>query len=348
MAETATRRRWFRREREDRSLTKQSSGFPSIYFPSTAGGANVRDATRSPAVQACVIALTQAAARHTLRLYADGVEVGGPTADLLRRPRPGITQATFVSQLVRDLLLRQEAFVGKRRSGGELFSLEVLDPDRLGVDRIADEPRFAYTEANGKVEKNLTLDDVIPILGITVDGMRGVSPIQENREIIALSRKVIEYASEFWSSGGIPIGVLRLPSGTQADEQARNLAAALKERQSGADRARLAVMSGEVTFEGISGAARDAGWEEAHRAITADVARTLGLFPAAVNAEQQGGSLTYTNVQSQLAMTVQWALGSSFVLIEQSISADEDLCPGPLEVRFTPDPRLTQGVAPDE
>jgi len=24
------------------------------------------------------------------------------------------------------------------------------------------------------------------------------------------------------------------------------------------------------------------------------------------------------------------------------------LCPGPLEVRFTPDPRLTQGVAPDE
>jgi HK97 family phage portal protein len=293
-----------------------------------------------------VVAIHQAATRCRLRLYrGDDPVTDHPTARLLERPRSGVSQSqgTFIGKLATDFLLRQEAWIGKRRSGGDIVSLSALDADLITAELQSGEPVFSYTEPGGRVVANLTLDDIVPIIGVTKDGLRGVSPIAENREVVELSRSIIDYAAEFWRSGGVPIGLLHVGGGPQADDLARNLADTMRARQSSSDRARMAVLAGngEVSFEGISASVRDAGWEEAHRAVTADVARILGIWPSTINAESQAGGLSYVNRQQETKNTVGWSLFSTLSLIEQAISLDEDLCSGSLHVRFETDERVS-------
>lgn len=61
---------------------------------------------------------------------------------------------------------------------------------------------------------------------------------------------------------------------------------------------------------------------------TAEIARLFGIPPWMVGAES-GDSLTYSNVEGQALGFVKFALQPWLRLIEQAITADLDLCPGP-------------------
>jgi HK97 family phage portal protein len=256
----------------------------------------------------------------------------GDTAALLDRPSPGVTQPAFVGELVANLALWGEVFVGKYLNpDGSIQQLGVLDPSRMEVELVGGQPRFKYHQAEGRVADNLTLDDVIHIRhGFTLDGIRGASPIRVCREAMALGKSLTEASSALWANGAVPGGILTVPPGGGGDDQAQALADGWDRRHKGAKkRGRVAVVTGEIKWQSVTMPLSDAEFIETRRLSTLDVCRILHVQPWML-AAATGESLTYSTVAEQARAFAVFSLGPWLRLIEQGLSADADLFPQPV------------------
>lgn len=331
--ETRTRRWLGRRRDEERALTRES--LPSVMLPDLASP-DAPSARRSMAladVFACVRVLCDGAIMAPLQLYrhaAAGRErvEDGETVELLREPMPGVSQPSFVAQLVACLSLWGEAFVGKLRAvDGSLAQLSVLPPDLIEVEIVGGEPRFKYRHPSGRIFERLTRDDVIHVRGVTLDGVRGASPVNLCREAVGLAASLDTAASAFWANGAVPGGVLTVPPGSGADGQAQALADGWSKRHQGPkQRGRIAVVTGEINWQAVSMPLTDAEFIATAHLSTAQIARIFRVPPSMVNAPTNA-SMTYSNIESEGAAFVRYSLGPWLRLIEEAVSLDADLCP---------------------
>ena len=325
---------WWSRRRgehaEDRALTRDS--LPAVMLADTAAGAAVtpRNALALADVWACVRALADAAAMCPLIVYRDGPGgrqrvTDGPAA-LLREPAPGVTQPAFTMQAVAHLALWGECFVGMYRQGGQVAQLGLLSPDRMAVAVRGGEPRYDYTDTAGTVQ-GLTRSDVVHIRGLSIDGVRGASPVGLCREALGLASALAEHASTTMSNGAVPRGLLRVPAGPASTELAENLATAWQSRHGGAKGAgRVAVVTGEVSFDPVSMPLADAEFVAQRKLSTAEVARIFRVPPWLIGAES-GDSLTYSTTESQAAAFVKFGVGPWLRAFEAALTASPDLMP---------------------
>lgn len=299
----------------------------------TASGAAVtpRSALAIADVWSCVRVLADAAAMCPLIVYRDGPggreRVSDGPSGLLRAPAPGVTQPSLVMQLVAHLALWGEAFVGMYRQGGEVAQLGLLSPDRVAVTIRSGEPSFDYTDTSGSVQA-LTRADVIHVRGMSLDGVRGVSPVGLCRDALGLAASLSDHASAVMANGAIPKGLLRVPAGPGGTELAENLSAAWQTRHGGTRSAgRVAVVTGEVSFDPVSMPLADAEFVAQRKLSTAEVARIFRVPPWMIGAES-GDSLTYSTTESQAAAFVKFGLGPWLRVIEEAVTASELMLPG--------------------
>jgi HK97 family phage portal protein len=338
----------FRRKRdhvEDRSLQKET--IPGAFYANeaTADQVGTRQAMQLADVFACVRVLAHSAASCPIQVYRKGsggqehLETG-QTAELLREPMPGVTQASFVMALMSHLVLWNECFIGKYRGpDGTVAELEALPPDRVRVEIIGNRPRYTYTAQDGHVNEHLTLDDVIHVRSVSVDGVRGSSPVGLVREAFGLSKSLTDASAALWRNGGKPSGMFALNEVTeQAEERAKNFAEAWDARHKGpANAGRIAVTLGDMKFVPVSMSFQDAQFVATRQMSTAEIARILGVQPFMVNAET-AGSMTYSSVVMQAEAHLRFDLMPRLILIEQAMSNDIDLCPTPsASVKFNAD-----------
>lgn len=323
------RRRWFRREREERALTR--ANLPAMMLPSTVAGSNVspRTALAIADCYACVRALADAAASLPLHVYRRGAggreRVEGDVAELLRNPAPAITQSAFVSQLMAHLNLWGEAFIGRYRNGeGQVEQLAMISPERVHVELRGGMPMYSISDEAGRFVV-VGEQDVIHVKGLSLDGLRGLSPIRQAREALGLAATLTEHSSRFFSNGARPTGVLKVPPGPAAEELIENLREGFEARHRGAANAgRIAVLSGEIGFEPISMPMADAEFMAQREYSTAEIARIFRVPPWMIGAKS-GDSLTYSTVSEQSRAFVTYSLRPWLIAIEQSLTAA--LCP---------------------
>lgn len=145
----------------------------------------------NPDVYACMRVLADAAASCPLITYrrrADGERsrASGRTAELLRAPAEGMTQAAFVSTVMAHLLLWGNSYVGKYRDAdGRVEQLLPISPDAVQVERRAGRVRFTVTQ-NGRQSEH-GLDDIVHIKALSTDGLIGLSPIRAMRAALDLN-----------------------------------------------------------------------------------------------------------------------------------------------------------------
>jgi HK97 family phage portal protein len=335
-----------RRAAEDRDLTRES--LPSVMLPDSTSPdvPGVRSAAGIADVFACVRVLVDGATMaplHSYRRTDSGRErvEATPAAALLERPAPGVTQPAFVGQLVANLALWGECFVGLYYApDGSVAQLAVLSPDRMEVEIVGGEPRFKYHQGEGRIARNLTLDDVIHIRsGFTLDGVRGVSPIRMCRESMGLSKSLTDAASALWANGAVPGGILTVPSGAGGDDQAQALADGWSARHQGAkNRGRIAVVTGEVNWQPTAMPLTDAEFIETRKLSTAEIARIMRVPVWMIGAAVSDSSLTYATVSEQANAFVKFSLGPWLRLIEEGLSANDQLFPQPVNYcRFSLD-----------
>jgi HK97 family phage portal protein len=337
--------RMFRRKSEQRMIADggpvwPTNGWPPQFPPEPNEGLGVAD------VWACVRVLAGAAASLPLIPYRRQGEgrvrlTSGRLFDLLQTPSPTTTQANLVGQAMAHLLLHGNAYLGKFRAGdGRLEQLSLLDPANVQVELVAGSPRYTVTDAKTGRESYHGVDDILHIRALSTDGLVGLSPLKSCWLALDYARGMSESAAALTENGFLPAGVLTIPGGGLSKDELRNLADGLHAKHGGArNMHRVAVLSGNVSFTGLSLPADDLQFVQQRELSTREIARIFGV-PVWMIGGSTGDSLTYSNAEQQQLLFAIHSLRPWLVLIEQAISADVDLCSQNQYVEFLIDALL--------
>ena len=331
MPETSTRSRWFGRSRwreaENRDLTRES--LPSVMLPdpSSPDAPGVRQSTSIADVFACVRVLVDGAMMAPLQVYRRSTQgrervTDGDTVSILDRARAGCHSTRFRRAAGRRPGALGGDAVGKYRApDGSLAQLGVLAPDLIEVEIVGGQPRFKYHQPNRPPVENLTLDDICHIRGLTLDGVRGASPVKVCREAVALGEVTHRCQPALWRT----CGPGRAP-------QLR--AAGRRGRRPGPSPRRRLEHPPRWSQEPRPRRRRHRGDQLAERRHAADrcrvrrdpptlhrqVARIFHLPPWTIGAPS-GDSLTYATVAEQANAFVKFSLGPWLRLVEEGLSA---------------------------
>jgi HK97 family phage portal protein len=297
-------------------------------------------------VWACIRVLADAASSLPLHVYrktTNGRErvTSGKLVDLLDQPSPGTTQADLVSTATAHLLLHGRAYLGKYREASEISQLALLQPERMRPEIVGGEVRFRYSPGTGP-ERMLSLADVVPVRGLSVDGLHGLSAVQQAARVLGLSDELVKHALAFFDTrdtGGIPTpaGVLRVNTGTSFGGEERG-----KEKLRAESRPHgILVIEGEdAEYLSVASKLDDSQFVEQRRLAAQEVARVFRIPPSMIGAGSGGDAMTYTTVEQQSLDFVRYSLAPWLRRLELAISGDPDLASARQFVKFEIDALL--------
>jgi HK97 family phage portal protein len=316
---------------ESRTLSAQTApALMSEFLPNKAS-ITARNALQIADAWSCIRALADAAASlplHTFRKTPQGrIEVEGRGAELLQRPAPSVTTSNLIHQVLLHLNLYGNCYVGKFRSAGEIIQLGLLHPERV-QPRIDPGGIRRYVFLDDKNRRlDLGTDDVVHIRAMSLDGLVGLSPIQQCRAALGLSKDLTEHSARFFSQDARPGGILSLDVGTDMGDFEK-WASAWQTHHTGASNAhKIAMVTGDVSFTPVSMPHRDSQFIESRQLSTLEVCRIFRIPPWVIGADS-GESMTYSNTEQQSLHFAVYSLTPWLRLIEQALSADKDLFPG--------------------
>lgn len=322
---------------ERRALTV--AGMPPAMLRPTGSGMRV---TRSNAlaiadVYAAVRVLADAVASLPLVAYrriGEGQRQrmdGGPLVELLRRPSPTQTRSGLMGTLMAHLQIHGNAYVGLYRGAdGGIEQLALMPPERMAVELRAGRLHYEFTDQHG-ARFALTDTDLIHVRGLSVDGLMGLSVVEQAREALGLSAALTAHAASFMKNDARPSGILRL--GHTTPERQKEIGEAWRDRYAGANSAGIAVVTGEVHFEQVASSAAEAQLVEQRQQSTAEIARVFRIPPSLLGAPT-GSSMTYGNREADAAYFVANSLRPWLVAIEDAFNAHDELLPAGQFVEF--------------
>jgi len=282
---------------------------------STAAGIPVtaNSAMRVGAVYACVRLMSGAVANMPLHVKERVDELTRQDRPdhqlwtvLRRKPNGWQTSAQFRRLLQVHLLLRGNGFAQIVRSRGRVIALNPLHPDRMKVKQGDDlRIRYTYTRRDGRPVP-LDPNDVLHLVGLTLDGVTGVSVITYARETIGLSMAQERHGATTFKNAARPSFVLKHPQklGKEGLEFLRESLDAYRQGGEAEGRA-LILEEGMETYQ-LSMTAEDAQWIESRKFSRSDIAMFFGVPPHMIGdtekttswgsgVEQMGiGFVTYT------------------------------------------------------
>jgi HK97 family phage portal protein len=320
------------RRGETRDLTKAT--VPDVFFGGDGYALPVspRGAIALADVLACVRRIADTAASLPLHVYRRSERgrerVREGTGELLFRPAPAVTQAAFVAHLMATMALHGEAVIGKYRDeDGDVAQLGLIDPSTVQVEVEGGIPFYGVPDPDTGVFEVLTERDIVHVKSMSLDGIRGLSPIRAAREAVAYSQTLSQLGVRFTRQGSRPSGVLSVPAGSGQEELLDSLREQFESRHGGAPNAgRVAVLSGEVTFSPLSMPLQDAEYIAQRELSTREICRIMGVPPWMVGGSTND-SLTYATVQEQARAFVTFSLGPMLHYVESALSLDVELFP---------------------
>ncbi len=326
---------------ESRTLTRGAEAETFAYTPATSPTAlpaiSETNALRIADIFACVRVLANAIGSLPPRVYRrldDGSR--RPAGEdqrlvqLLRRPEPGSTSADLLGSIMLHLLVYGDCFVAKYRREQTIVQLACLDPQTVVVERMGERVVYRISRREGVTEHGPS--DILHIKAVSQDGLRGMSTVRAAAKALQLSEGLISYAANFLANAARPGGILSV-NGEQPlrQEQGENLKDDWQELFSGqgkhAGAGKIAVFSGDMSFERVEPAMRDSEFTEQRRLAAQECARAFGLPPWAIGAPA-GDSLTYSTVEGQNRFLVDHCFRPWAVRIERAFNSDPDLLPG--------------------
>lgn len=246
-----------------------------------------------------------------------------PIARVLSQPNKGTLNQTwpeFAGMLETHRLLRGNAYAWINRyedtsrpfgDPGRFRVVELfpLHPDRVEVlehdtqDFVA--TAYRYTRKSGQ-QMLFTASEILHLKGLSTDGRKGRSFLQDMREVIGGALATQEHANALWSRDATPSVVLSHPKtlSAKAKEGLENSWAATYGR--GADRKRVAVLEEGLELKQLSLTPEDGQFLQTAQDLRGQIAAALmvpphmmGLADKATSwgsgiAEQNIGLLTYT------------------------------------------------------
>lgn len=205
--------------------------------------------------------------------------------------------------------------VGRDKNNQPVFQVETYAPTPPGMD---------YLNYGSQIFTDDT--EILHIRALGEDGLVGYSPIQMARQTLGSMMAQQEYEGRFWANDATP-GVALIHPNKLQPEGVDRLRQLWDGRHRGPNRARTTAVLGEnVKIDTMSVPMADAQFVEIANLRRSDIALLFGLPPSKLAADT-GGSMTYSNSETESLDFVKWSLRDSMTTIESAVSHDPDIMP---------------------
>lgn len=253
---------------------------------STATGKNVSvdSAMQLSTVWACVRLISETVSTLPLRVYRkrDGggrdVASDHPLHSLLcLSPNAEMTPGRFMLLIVASIIIRGNAIVEKQRILGRVVALNPLLPQEVTVRRVNGRLVYDVLDSTGG-KRTLQADDVMHIRGFGIDGMCGLQPVMQAREIIGAATAANEASAKIFAQGMQVSGVLTSEAKLNP-EQREQVRANLMTFSNSNSSGKLIVLEAGMKYQGISMDPESAQMLQTRAFNVEEICRFLGVPP---------------------------------------------------------------------
>lgn len=238
---------------------------------------------------------------------------------LLNRPNWYTTRYRLTEQTVQDLAIFGHAFWIKVRRGAALDALVPVPPSRMAVAGDLFPVSYRYRTDEGR-ERDLAPSDVVHFRYYDpVDGLRGVSPLETLKGIVAESRAAATTRLAFWKNGAKIGGVIQRPlqAGKWTIEARERFRTQFRERYTGAANAgQFPVLEEGMEFKPIVSTMVDAEAVATQKLTREEAARAYHIPLPMVGILDHA---TFSNIKEQHRHLYQDCLGPWLEMLSQEL-----------------------------
>jgi len=291
--------------------------------PTEAGvSINEANATTVTAVYACVARIAQAVGTLPVHVYqwseAGAQRIEGGTLPWLLGVEPNEFQSSvdFRQTLQPHLDLWGNAYAALERNGrGDVVALLPLLPDRMTVERRAGRVRYLAGLSDGtRVE--IPASEVIHLKHFGLDGLVGLSPIQQARGAVGLAKAAEDFGARFFKNDARPGVILECP-GRLSDAAVARLKESWAERFSGPNQHRPAVLEEGIKLHEVGIPPQDAQFLETRRMQKEEVASIYGV-PLSLLQSSEGR--TYASAEQDDIQFVKYCIAPRVAVWESELN----------------------------
>ncbi|WP_336968322.1 phage portal protein [Brevundimonas aurantiaca] len=238
-----------------------------------------------------------------------------------RRPNRWQTPSQFKRMMQAHLLLRGYAVAMKVVSRGETRELIPLHPDRVRVTQRDDlSLRYDYTRRDGR-RVVLEQADVFHLVGLSLDGVNGLSPIAYAREAIGLSLAMEDHGATVFRNGARVSGALTHP-GKLGPEGQELLRESLDQFRAGGERdGKTLILEEGLDYKPLAMNAEDAQWIESRKFSRTDIAMFFGVPPHMIGDTEKSTSWG-TGIDAQTQGFVTFTSEDDLTCWEETVNRD--------------------------
>ena len=286
------------------------------------------------AVFSAVEKISEAVGSLPLKVYRrmdddEKVEVRGHRSWRMLHDKPNehTIAHTFWSTVTAQLLLGGNAYIEKDRSDpdGEVDQLWLIDPATVVVE-VSSTGRKTFKITQGGKERRYTPEQILHIVGYSLDGVVGCSRIEYCRQTLGIALARGKFEGAFYRQGTRVPGVIEYP-GRLGERGLQNLAETFRGLHGGSHNMhKVPVLEEGATFKGVSMSLEDMQFVEGAQLSRSEIAMLFDLPAAYLNAST-GDSLTYATQESNQIQFAQMAIAPITNRIARSLSSDPEILP---------------------
>ena len=265
-------------------------------------------AMRLSTVYACIKVLSETVSTlpcHLYKLSADRSSKTHQWSDQMhtlvyRSPNDWQTAQEFWQMQVVNLCLRGNSYSYiVRGESGRVVALNPIPVDSVSVD-IQHQNQITYHVTIGEQGRERTMvlqpSEVLHFKGMTLDGIRGISPIAYQGSLLGGAIEQRDHANNVFANGSTPRGVLQV-DGTLSDDAYKNLKESWDAAHGGTRNAnRVALLEAGVKFEPISMSPGDVQLIETRKLSREEI---CGIFRVPPHMIADLSRATFSNIEAQ-------------------------------------------------
>jgi HK97 family phage portal protein len=282
---------------------------------------NEESALNTTAIYACVKVIAESIASLPLHLIRENKGVRTRARD---HPLYGVlhdlaneetTSLNFREACIASLLLWGNAYARIERQAGHVTALWFLKPQRMEVyrDKQSGQLVYKYTDETGQTIAFKPYE-IFHVIGFSLDGIKGISPIQQAKQTIGLTIATEEYGAKFFSNGARPGGVLETAGVVKDPERLR--ASWNAQFQGSRNSHKIAVLEEGIKYHSIGIPPEEAQFLETRKFQLSEICRIFRVPPHMIADLDRA---TFSNIEHQSIEFVQHTLRPWIVRYEQAI-----------------------------
>ncbi len=317
--------------RKESTLSAPREWFSSMFSSTSTSGVKVTvdKALQHSTVYSCVNILSESLASLPLSVYEKTTKQGKshnkkaskhPLYNLLHdEPNDDMTSFTWMQVVMMDLTLRGNHYSQiVRNNAGNIKGIYPLDPEKMTVVRL-ENGKIGYLYRHSSLgEQGLDANEILHFIGMTLDGIIGLSPISYNRNTIGASIAMEEHGATLFKNGANPSGVV---SGTNVKSMSDTAFERFKQNfkdnyQGLANTGRPLILEEGFTFTPITISNRDGQYLESRKFTKAELS---AIYRIPLHMINELDKATFSNIEHQSMQFVVDAIRPWAVRIEKEI-----------------------------